>query len=380
MDLIDRLEKIAKRIPKQLEHINTEEATKTALVMPFLSALGYDVFDPTEVVPEFTADVGIKKGEKVDYAIMNEGSPAILIECKAAGTDLNTKHASQLYRYFSVTEARIAVLTDGIVYKFYSDLDDSNRMDDVPFLELDMLDLTDELVQELKLLTKDRFDLDSAIEAANELKFTKAIKQVFHKNLQEPEDDFVRYFVSVIEPERRIVQSTKDFYRPLIAKALKLYISERVSGRLTAALAQEELEVRPAKLSEVSSANEANLEEAAEATPDAPDDGIVTTDEEIEGFHIVRAIMSERIDPERVIMRDVKSYCGVLLDDNNRQPICRLHFNTSQNYIGLFDAEKNETKVAIERLADIYKHRKELLATVDYYDAVEEFDEADDDD
>ncbi len=78
MDFIDRIRDLSTRIPKQLEHIQTEEATKNALIMPFISALGYNVFDPTEVVPEFTADVGIKKGEKVDYAIHLDGKPIML--------------------------------------------------------------------------------------------------------------------------------------------------------------------------------------------------------------------------------------------------------------------------------------------------------------
>ena len=162
MDLIDRLETLSRQIPGQLEYVHTEEATKNAMIMPFLQALGYNVFDPREVVPEFTADVGIKKGEKVDYAIMRDGQLTILIECKPAKSKLTVDHASQLYRYFTVTEARVAVLTNGLEYKFYSDLDNSNRMDDVPFLELDMLELTLEAVNHLKPMTKELFDVDGA--------------------------------------------------------------------------------------------------------------------------------------------------------------------------------------------------------------------------
>jgi predicted type IV restriction endonuclease len=97
--------------------------------MPFISALGYDVFDPVEVIPEFTADVGIKKGEKVDYAIKQDGKIIMLFECKCCNGSLDDCHASQLYRYFSVTEARIAVLTDGIIYRFYTDIEQPNKMD-----------------------------------------------------------------------------------------------------------------------------------------------------------------------------------------------------------------------------------------------------------
>ena len=124
MDLIDRIKDIASRVPKQMPHIQTEEATKNAFIMPFISALGYDVFNPTEVIPEFTSDVGTKKGEKVDYAIKKDNQIIILIECKWAGADLRTTHASQLYRYFSATDARFAILTNGVSYEFYSDIDD----------------------------------------------------------------------------------------------------------------------------------------------------------------------------------------------------------------------------------------------------------------
>ena len=116
MDLATKLLELEKRTAQHRELLLTEEAAKTALVMPFLQALGYDVFNPAEVVPEFTADVGIKKGEKVDYALCIDGRVNILIECKPSTIDLDLKHASQLYRYFSTTDARVAVLTNGVVY------------------------------------------------------------------------------------------------------------------------------------------------------------------------------------------------------------------------------------------------------------------------
>jgi len=150
MDLIDKIRETAMRIPTQQEHIQTEEATKNAFVLPFINALGYNVFDPTEVIPEFTADVGTKKGEKVDYAIMKDRAPIILMECKWCGTDLNKEHASQLFRYFASTNVRFCVLTNGIIYRFYTDLDKENIMDEKPFLELNMLDIKDSSVVELK--------------------------------------------------------------------------------------------------------------------------------------------------------------------------------------------------------------------------------------
>ncbi|HII07162.1 MAG TPA: restriction endonuclease, partial [Methanotrichaceae archaeon] len=177
MDFIDKIHELAARIPNQIEHIQTEEATKNALVLPFIAALGYNVFDPTEVVPEFTADVGTKKGEKVDYAVLMDENPIILFECKWCGANLDNEHSSQLYRYFSVTDGRFGVLTNGIIYRFYSDLEKPNKMDEKPFFELNLLDIDESLVEELKKFTKSSFDLDDILTTASELKYTKEVKQ-----------------------------------------------------------------------------------------------------------------------------------------------------------------------------------------------------------
>src|SRR5438874_6514636 len=160
MDFIDELNALAVKVPKLCDMLQTEEATKNALVLPFIRILGYDIFDPTEVIPEFVCDVGIKKGEKVDYAIQKDGKIIMLFECKHCGGDLNIKHAAQLFRYFMVTDARIAVLTNGVDYRFFTDLEATNKMDEKPFLEVDMLDLNESVVSELKKLTKPAFNLD----------------------------------------------------------------------------------------------------------------------------------------------------------------------------------------------------------------------------
>lgn len=166
MDFEESLHTLSSKIDQQRSVIETEEATKTAFVLPFIqTVLGYDVFNPTEVIPEFTADVGTKRGEKVDYAITKDGDVQILIECKKIGDELNINHASQLYRYFGVTTAKIAVLTNGQVYKFYTDLEAPNRMDEKPFLLLDLCDIDDHVIPELKKLTKPAFDVDSIVNA-----------------------------------------------------------------------------------------------------------------------------------------------------------------------------------------------------------------------
>ncbi|MCM5551362.1 type I restriction endonuclease, partial [Xanthomonas hortorum pv. pelargonii] len=147
MDFIDQLRVLATRISTTRALIQTEEATKNAMVMPLIQILGYNVFDPLEVTPEIVADVGIKKGEKVDYAILRDGKPIILFECKKAGAELNINHASQLFRYFHVTAARFGVLTNGLVYRFFTDLEQPNKMDEKPFFEFNILDFKDRDVE-----------------------------------------------------------------------------------------------------------------------------------------------------------------------------------------------------------------------------------------
>lgn len=350
MDFIDQIKTIASRAEAQLDHLGTEEATKNALIMPFINTLGYNVFDPTEVVPEYTADVGVKKGEKVDYAIVIEEKPLILFECKHAGSRLSKEHTSQLYRYFSTTEARIGVLTNGVEYQLFSDLEDANKMDSRPFLEFDIRNISDSTVQELKKLSKQSFDLDQVLTSANELKYLRAMKLFFNQQLQEPSEEFIKFVIGSVY-DGRMIQSVVDQFSPLVKRAFNQFVNERINVRLTTALVDEN------QIQVVSSAAE-EVEET---------NGIITTEEELEAYHIVKAILREVVEVSRIAARDVKSYFGVLLDDNNRKPICRFHFNTSQKYLGLFDEERNEKKIPIASLEQIYDHASYLKKTAQSY-------------
>jgi hypothetical protein len=178
MDFIDQIKAIAQQIQNLKAKIATEEATKSAFIMPFINALGYNVFNPIEVCPEFTADVPGLKGEKVDYAILQESQPIILIECKWCGENLeNPRHSSQLHRYFHATEAKFGVLTNGILYRFYTDIEKNNVMDEKPFFEFNLLDFNEFSVSELKHFSKLRFNPDELCDVARNLLYTKEIKR-----------------------------------------------------------------------------------------------------------------------------------------------------------------------------------------------------------
>ena len=362
MEFSEKLSALAAKVRQQRDVIQTEEATKNAFVMPFISTiLGYDVFNPLEVVPEFIADVGLKKGEKIDYAIVKDGEVQILIECKKSTEPVKIEHASQLFRYFAVTNARIAILTNGEVYQFFTDLDAPNRMDDKPFLVLDLSDIDESLIPELQKLSKDVFDLDSIISAAGELKYIGELKRSLAAQFKEPEDEWIKFLTGRVY-QGPYTQKVREQFTALVGKASKQFLNDQVNERLKKALGApgfpQNDDAAVAALVTSAPVAEADLAEA---------DGLETTLEEIEGYQIVRAIVCSEVKPARIAQRDAKSYFAVLLDDNNRKPIARLHFNRTQKYIGIFDDNKEETRVPISSLEEIYEHTEALRASVKSY-------------
>lgn len=352
MDLIDQLRVLSARVASTKDMIQTEEATKNAMIMPFIQILGYNVFDPTEVTPELVADVGIKKGEKVDYAVLKEGQPIILFECKKSGGDLNIKHASQLFRYFHITSARFGVLTNGLVYKFFTDLEQPNKMDETPFFEFNILDFKERDVEELKKFAKTAFDIGTILTTANDLKYTRAIQGRLAEWMVNPSEDFVRLVAADLLGTRRFSPALKDQFTIIAKRAFEQLISERINERLKGAMTPE---------------TAPTVEPVAPVIPAVSDadNQIVTNAEEIEGFHIIRSILRSVVNPRRIFMRDAQSYCAILLDDNNRKPICRLRFNNTQKLsLGLFNEKKEEERVVLENIDDIYSYEEKLKAAV----------------
>lgn len=360
MSFEEAIADLASKIRTQSPSIQTEEATKNAFIMPFISrVLGYDVFNPLEVVPEFTADHGTKKGEKVDYAIMKEREVQILIECKRIGDALDIKHASQLFRYFSVTNARIGVLTNGQVFNFYTDLDAPNIMDERPFLVLDMLDIDETTLPELKKLTKETFNLDSVISSAEELKYVGALKRQVAEEFRDPSPEWVKLLMGRVSDRRGTVDNIRQFTE-LTEKATRQFLKEQVNARLKTALGDTE----PAIPDVAEVDTDGSSSGAAEAAEPVKGD-VVTTEEELAGYQVVKAIACSEVKPQRVTQRDSKSYFAVLLDDNNRRTIARLWFNgKNTKHIGLFDENKVETRHRIDDVDDIYAHAETIRETV----------------
>lgn len=353
MDFKDQIRQLGERVAKLKESILTEEATKTALILPFIQCLGYDVFNPLEVVPEFISDIGTKKGEKVDYAILrDEKTPCMLIECKHWAQSL-TLHDNQLLRYFHVTSARFGVLTNGIIYRFYTDLVEPNKMDEKPFLEINLLDLRDNQIEELKKFHKSYFDVEQIISTASDLKYTGELKGLIQHELANPSDTLVRHFAKQVYPGM-LNAKMMDYFTSLVRKSFQHTFSDQIADRLKTAFSQEEVSVSAS---------------VPETAPIEEKNGplIVTTAEELEGFYIVRALLRTSVDPARIVHRDAQTYFAILLDDNNRKPLCRLYFNSQKKYIAFLDETKKETRFELNGLNDIFMHEERLLQSLALY-------------
>lgn len=346
MELQEKIYQLGERIKELKVNICTEEATKQSFILPFFQALGYDVFNPLEFVPEFTADVGIKKKEKVDYAIMLEGEPIILIEAKPCHEKLD-KHDSQLFRYFGTTSSKFAILTNGIIYKFYSDLDQPNIMDSQPFFILDMENLSEQSVKYLDFFIKSNLDIENILDTANDLKYVNLVKAIFNELLNAPTDEFIKFLLNSGIYDGVKNQKTIDKFRPIIKKGLNQFINEKMSSKFKATLSQEE--------------------EPIDDMEDEETNKIVTTFDELNAYAIVKSILRKDIECNRITYRDTENYFGILLDDNNRKWICRIKLDTAKKHIIISDDEKKGIRYDIENLDDIYRLENELISSASKY-------------
>ncbi|SHE49228.1 type I restriction endonuclease [Chryseobacterium vrystaatense] len=354
MDLKLKLEQLHQKVVGLKDQINTEEATKNAFVMPFIQILGYDIFNPTEVIPEHICDIGTKKGEKVDYVIRKNDDPILIIECKHWKENADA-HNSQLHRYYHVSKSRFGILTNGIVYNFYTDLEKPNIMDEKPFFTINIEDLKDSSIKILESFTKNDYNLENILDSAEALKYIKAIRKEFEKEIENPSDEMIKLLVGRFFSKPMIASRMLSF-KEYTKKALTLSINESISFRLKSALSiNEQIEKQ---------------EDTVKTLPidENNDSKIITTEEELEAFQIAKAILREKIPSDRIAYRDTLSYFGVLLDDNNRKPLCRFHFNTANKYIETFQNGKDAgEKVLLNNLDEIYNFKGQLIKTLENY-------------
>ncbi|WP_312922587.1 type I restriction enzyme HsdR N-terminal domain-containing protein [Empedobacter brevis] len=351
MDFKELIKKIGERVDALKSQVNTEEATKNAFIMPFIKELGYDVFNPFEVVPEFTADLGIKQGEKIDYAIMQDNEPIILIECKHHAASLTINNASQLFRYFHTTKAKFAILTNGIEYKFFTDLVEQNKMDEKPFFSFDITQIKDNQLDELRKFHKSQFDFEKIVNTASDLKYTNELKVLINEELNNPSPDFVKHFAKQIYPSI-ITQKVLDQFTSLVKNSFNQHFSEIVTNRLQTALNKE------------TTNQEVDTDEEI-------DSKVITTQIELDGFAIVKAISTAVAPSDKIYYRDAQSYFAILFDDNNRKPICRLYFTDKRLQVGIFDENKSETKTELSKVDDLYLLSESIKNIVKFYNDLE---------
>lgn len=354
MDFSDQLKQFSERVTQLESVLQTEEATKTALIMPFFQMLGYDVFNPQEFSPEFVADVGIKRGEKVDYAIINDGKPVILVECKAISEPLD-RHSSQLFRYFGTTDAKFAILTNGRYYRFYTDLDSPNKMDSTPFLSIDVLDLQESQIPELKRFCKSQFDVDAILGTASELKYVYEFKRYFADQLSAPADDFVKLFLQASYNGQKN-KNTIDRFRPIVQKALNSYINETMNSLIKSALGG---------VSDSAPQDTPADDAQPEKTVKTPN--IVTTVEELEAYFIIKTMMADLVDIQDITYKDTESYINILYKGNSRKWICRLKLTDTNKVLILPTKSRDTEKYHLSSIYELSAYKEQLTSILARY-------------
>lgn len=348
MTFAESLKDFASKLTGMSKTIATEEGTKMSMIVPIFQILGYDIFNPSEFCPEYTADVGIKKGEKVDYAILINGVAEILVECKWCGEQLD-KHSSQLFRYFGTSPAKFGILTNGLVYRFFTDLDEANKMDLTPFLEINMAELKDTQINELKKFCKENFDKNNIFSTASELKYSNAIKEWLKSETENVSDEFARTALSFIYDGPK-TQKVIDKFKPIVKKSFNGFINDIVNQKISSALTPD------------------TIAEPVENGPETQTEAkVITTEDELQAFYIIRSILAEFTPINDIAYRDTESYFGVLYKDNSRKPICRLNLDTKKKQLLIPDENKVFTRHYLESITDIYNYKTEIINSLNRY-------------
>lgn len=337
MDFIDELKKFSNRIDKLKNNICTEEATKTSIVLPFFQLLGYDVFNPLEFVPEYIADTGTKKGEKVDYAVLQNGNPIMIIEVKSVDTDLSIKHINQLFRYFTVTKARFGILTNGIIYRFYSDLEEANKMDLTPFLEVNLLDIKNDTVISLKKFCKESFNTKEILNNASDLKYTLLLKATIAEQFNSPSEQFIRALIRNIYNGTK-TQAVIDKFKELTLIAMNEYINDLLNSRLQNAIIPT---------------NESNTIKETEP--------ISFLSEEIQALEYIKNMLPT----ENIIFKKVTRYAYMHLLGTQYKWICRIFIQQDKNLLTLhkFDTTDYETEYYFDDLSQLEQIKSYIIDT-----------------
>lgn len=314
------MEAFKSRITKHVQHIGassahcaTEETTKQALILPMLDILGFSPFDPTKVKAEYSADLnGIKAGERVDYALFVDGSPVMFIEAKSCKERLSN-HASQLARYFNATpEVKISAITNGIEWRFFTDLNTANVMDSSPFFTVNMTSLKDADTEKLANFRADQFQPDRIKTFAEERIHVEAFTTVINQFLREPDQEFVKFVAVRANLTPKLTAKFLETMTPIVKQAVAAAISGMVVSGLSLPAPQTQPEL--IKDEDADWINQNN-------------EKIITTPEERKLAEIVKEILDGKTNKDDIVWKDTESYFTLLYQGKVNRWLLRYHGN-----------------------------------------------------
>lgn len=339
----EQMLRLAEQIRRRQPHIRGEESTKQALILPFFSALGYDVHDPTEVEPEYVADFAKKRpggpAEKVDYAIRRDGAPVIFVECKSV--DVNpSSHSGQLARYFNATPSvPIAILTNGLRYVFFTDLQDRNILSENPYFEFNLLSFSNNDSDVLESFSRARFDPLTVREKAEEIIYSSKIISYMSELLRSPSDSFTRFVLSELNmfSGQRLTARLVEKFTPIIRHAVQTALLDMATRSIREhGSDRPEPPVSAAPPVPPAAPPPPKPEPAATAVPSTPAKSgsapIVTTPEELEAFEIVRTICADSPLKTPVVSRDTSQWFTISAG-SPRKWFVRLYYNQKRKSI-----------------------------------------------
>ncbi len=332
MDFIEEIKLFSNRVMQIKDKMQTEEAIKTSIVLPFFQLLGYDIFNPEEFIPEYTTDVGIKKGEKIDYVIMSELNPIMLIEVKNCPDKNLKRHTSQLFRYFAVSKARYGMLTNGFCFIFYTDLNEKNIMDTESFFEFNLLELNDKNIDEICKYTKNNFNVDEIYESASELRYLNKIKQLIISQSKKPSDAFINYILGEVYCGRK-TKTLVDTFREYTKVSLKnLIVDEKHRSINEVSLDVENIE-----------------------------NSVIMSQIEMESFYIVKSVVRRIINPENITYVNNENDFTVVVENNSKKWICKINVRNKMEIKLPYDNEVGEVIYDFESTDDIYELDNEIM-------------------
>lgn len=320
-----------------IDKIETEEATKMSLILPFIQELGYNVFDINEVIPEYTADIGKRKGEKVDYAIKINDKINFIIEAKPVYDDLK-KHPKQLSRYFANTDTKIGILTNGVVYQFFTDVEKDNIMDEEPFYEFNIQNYNKKDIEQLSAFTKENFDATKLYGKAEKLRITDSIAEYLINEFENPSDEFTKLVLNAVYDGIK-TQTVVNEYKAYITDVYNKIIDKELVKKMKIIFPDKDINIEEVKTKK----NETIIE---------------TTETELAIFNYLQVLLQEEVDLEKISWKDNASYFNVLYDNKVTKWIIRV-YDRKQLRIGIYSEEK-ENQYDLTCPMDVFKYSEEI--------------------